>query len=210
MKISCLIQILFILYLQLRSDAKFNFIVCKMLGSYVNFRARQTAANKALSQEQINECCCDIWQHVNSFAGSSIFFIIMVLLRTDAKNYPLDVVLHPLFHKAHELLLRQQESRRSFPQVLTIILTVLFYKHWLQMCTTPKDRFEHKRWAKNAINSNHFERFERLPKNEMGKFRGFFRIDDRIYQTYKYNNTIMWVYLSFDFNVFAFVFPSQT
>lgn len=163
----------------------FNHIVCKMLGQYVNFRARQIAANKALSQDQINEYCCDIWQHINAFVGASIFFIIMVLLRTDAKNYPLDVVLYPLFKKAHELLLRQQDSRRTFPKVLAIILTVLFYKHWLQMCTTPKDRDKHTQWAKNAIIANRFVRFER--EGDSKKFSKFFRIDDRIFHAYIYN-----------------------
>lgn len=159
----------------MRSDGKFNHYVCHMLGDYVNFRAR--TANINVSQDQMNDICSDIWQHIDGLSGSSICFIIMILLRTASKNYSLAPVLHPLFYKTHEVLLRQQESHRLFPKWLTIILTVLFYKHWFEMCTTLKDKKSHHDWAINAIKANDFDRFGNHMK--LDKYKTIFRSDDR-------------------------------
>lgn len=167
--------------LQLRSNAKFNFVVTNLLGRYINFRATLVAANRAIDNDQVQEICDDLWIQIESLAGSNIVYIIMVLLKTDAKNYPLDVVLYKLFEKAHLVMLRNQYSRLPFPRTLTIILTVLFYRHWMQMCTYERDLIKHKRYAKTAINSLFYFHLENLSETHV--YFGFLRIDDRFLQS---------------------------
>lgn len=191
--------------LQLRADAKFNLIVTRILAQYINFRARKTAANKLLGKEQVLEICQEIWQQIDSFVGSNFVQVIMILLRTDPKDYKLDVVLYPLFDKTHELVLRQQ--RQTFPEILIIILAVLFYKHWLQMCTRKEDKEMHTNKALTSLRKN----FERMPEKVDKKFIGFIRrVDDRFYQTYRYNRykRTIWYdnfHISFSFDVQFFI-----
>lgn len=152
----------------------------------MNFRARKTAANKSLVKDQINEICKELWLQIDAFVGSNVMHIIMILLRTDPKDYPLDVVLYPLFEKIHELFLRGRYHRQPFPDILTFIITVLFYKHWLLMFTAKEDRLRHGNIAKASINKN----FARMPENTEKKFEGFIRrIDDRIHHTSLYKKT---------------------
>lgn len=181
------IDCLFFHLLQLKSDSKFNFIVTRILGQYVNFRARQTAANTLLGKEQVQDICEDIWNKINTFVGPYYTHLIMVMLRTDAKNYPLDVVLYPLFNKTHEVFLRQQ--RQPFPQIVTIIVAVLFYKHWLEMCTRKRDRQIHREKACTALKKN-FDCIKSLTNEEKEKFSGFQRrVDDRFYHLYKFRHS---------------------
>lgn len=160
-----------------------------MLGRYINFRASQTAANKGLGKKQVMEICNDIWLQIETLVGSSIVHIIMVLLKTDPKNYPLDVVLYPLFQKAHEIVLRKQYLCQPFPKTIRIIVTVLFYKHWLQMCTRQSDTEKHRTFARNAINAN-FVCFERLDPESKRQMDELLRINDRFYQAYLYKHKI--------------------
>lgn len=169
--------------MQLRADAKFNFIVTRILGQYINFRARKTAAIK-WSHEQDKEICQEIWQQMDSFVGSNFVHVIMVLLRTNAEDYKLDCVLYYLFEKTHELILRQQ--RQTFPEVLIIILAVLFYKHWLQMFRKKQDKISHKEIGKTSLERN-FDLFEQGLEE---KWVRFIRCDDRILQTYLYKGKI--------------------
>lgn len=113
-------------------------------------------------------------------------YIIMVLLRTDAKDYPLDVVLYPLFEKAHELMLRGRHKRQSFPEILLFILTVLFYKHWQLMFTEREDRRKHIGVARVSITKY----FQKMPENVEKKYEGFIRrVDDRIHHSSLYKTT---------------------
>lgn len=174
------------MYLQLKADAKFNLIIIRILGQYVNFRARITAANKSLVKDQIKEICKDIWLQLEIMLSNNFMYIIMVLLRTDAKDYPLDVVLYPLFEKAHELVLRGRHKRQSFPEILLFILTVLFYKHWQLMFTEREDRRKHIGIAKLSITKY----FQKMPENVEKKFEGFIRrVDDRIHHSSLYKTT---------------------
>lgn len=135
------------------------------------------------------EICNDIWLQIETLVGSSIVHIIMVLLKTDPKNYPLDVVLYPLFQKAHEIILRKQYLCQPFPKTIRIILTVLFYKHWLQMFTWPSDTEKHRIFAKNAITAN-FVRFDRLDASTRNQMDKILRINDRFIQAYIYKYKI--------------------
>lgn len=157
----------------------------------MNFRAAQTAANKALDKKQVMEICNDIWLQIETLVGSSIVHIMMVLLKTDAKNYPLDVVLYPLFQKAHEIILRKQYLSQPFPKTIRIVITLIFYKHWLQMCTRRIDIKKHTNFAENAIDAN-FTVFDRLDPSTQKKMTCFLRVSDRFYQAYLYpsNNSL--------------------
>lgn len=158
----------------------------RILGLYVNFRARITAANKTLIKDQIREICKDLWLQLETMLSNNFMYIIMVLLRADAKDYPLDVVLYPLFEKAHELMLRGRHKRQMFPEILVFILTVLFYKHWQLMFTEKDDRRRHIGLAKLSI----CKYFEKMPENIEKKYEGFVRrIDDRIHQSAIYKTT---------------------
>lgn len=154
----------------------------RILGQYVNFRARKTAANKLLVRDQIKEICKEIWMQIVGLVGSNFMQIIMVILRTDVKDYPLDVVLYPLCDKIHEVFLRKWHGRKNFPEILTFIIAVLFYKHWLLMFTVKKDRLKHVKRAMNSLDLN----FSTMPEDTEGRY-GFFirRVDDRIFHTSK-------------------------
>lgn len=173
----------------MRCDAKFNAIVTRMLGQYINFRARKTAADIKLGNDEVTEICKEIWQQIDSFVGSNYPQVIMVLLLTHTRNYPLDVVLYPLFDKTHELI--QRSLSPSFPKILVIILAVLFYKHWLQMCTTDVDVKTFTDKAKISL-----EKFGLLPfKNDIPKkYIGLTRyVDDKIKQyMYYVKNRKVW------------------
>lgn len=153
----------------------------------MNFRARLTAANKSLVKDQIDGICSEIWSQLAVLLYNRLIYIIMVLLRTDAKDYPLDVVLYPLFERTHELMLRGRH-KRVFPEVLLFIITVLFYKHWHQMFTEKEDKRKHVGFARICINKH----FQRMPENLEKKFEGFVRrVDDRIYHTSLHKTTAM-------------------
>lgn len=161
-------------------------IIIRILGQYVNFRARKTAANKSLVKDQINDICKELWLQIDAFVGFNVMQVIMVLLRTDAKDYPLDVVLYPLFEKVHELFLRGRYQRQTYPEMLTFIITVLFYKHWQLMFTEKEDRKRHGTTALVSLKKN----FSRMPENTEKKFEGFIRrIDDRIHHAFLYKKT---------------------
>lgn len=161
-------------------------IVIRILGLYVNFRSRITAANKLLVRDQIKDVCKDVWLQLETMLSNNFMYIIMVLLRTDAKDYPLDVVLYPLFEKAHELMLRGRHTRQIFPDILVFILTVLFYKHWQLMFTEKEDRERHVGLAKLSIGRY----FQKMPEHLEKKYEGFIRrIDDRIHQSAIYKIT---------------------
>lgn len=179
--------------LQLRADARFNLIVTRILAQYISFRARKTAANKSLSKEQIHEICYEIWQQMDSFVGLNFSQRILILLRTDPKDYKLCVVLYHLFEWTHQLILRQQ--RQTLPEVLVIILVVLFYKHWLQMFTATVDKKLHTKMALTSL-----EKFGCLPRNFDQKFNIFIRmVDDRFYHAYLGKWTIWYVLFGFQF-----------
>lgn len=158
------------------------------MSQYVNFRARITSANESLVKDQIDEICNEIWLQLEIMLSNNFMHIIMVLMRTDAKVLKLAVLLYPLFSKAHELMLRGRHKRQSFPEILLFILTVLFYKHWKLMLTTPEDRFKHHNDAKLSINKY----FQKMPENVEKKFDGFIRrVDDRIHHSSLYKTTAM-------------------
>lgn len=169
--------------MQLRADAKFNLIVTRILGQYINFRARKTAAMK-WGKEQDKEIAREIWQQMTSFVGSNFVQVIMVLLRTNAEDLKLACLLYYLFEKTHELILRQQPQ--TFPEVLIIILAVLFYKHWLQMFPKKQDFKPHLLNGITSLEKN-FEIFEQHLEE---KWVRFIRCDDKILQTYLYKGKI--------------------
>lgn len=112
----------------------------------------------------------------------------MVLLRTNTKVKTLSVGLYPLFKATHMLILRQQ--RQTFPRVLVIILTVLFYKHWLKMFggkCSQQHRKEHFEKAEESL-----KQFDFFPP-EAGdmKFSRFIAIDDKVKQTLRYRKRIL-------------------
>lgn len=172
-------------HLQLKIDEKYNLILIRILGQYINFRSRMTAANKTLGKDETREICKDIWLQLEVMLSNNFIYIILVLLRTDAMDYPLDVVLYHLFEKAHELMLHDQHLNQTFPRILVFIITVLFYKHWLLMFTEKEDRERHIECAKLTI-----RKFQKLPNNIEVKYKGFIRrIDDRILQCWLYKTT---------------------
>lgn len=110
------------------------------------------------------------------------------MLLTDAKDYPLDVVLYPLFEKAHELMLRGRHRRQLFPDILVFILTVLFYKHWQQMFTEREDKRKHVNIARISISKY----FHKMPENLDKMYDGFIRrVDDRIHHSSLYKTTAL-------------------
>lgn len=151
-------------------------ILTRILGQYVNFRARKTAVNKHLKSSQINEICKEVWMQIVGLVGSSFIHVIMVILRTDVQDYPLDVLLYPLCKMIHARLLR--ETPDNFPRIIIIIVAVLFYKNWLLMCTQSIDRKRHRNLAKNSLEMNFPEKIGQLN----GDFECWKRVDDRIRQ----------------------------
>lgn len=178
-------------HLQLRADAKFNLIVTRILGQYITFRAKKTAANRSLGNEQVMEICAEIWNQIDRFVGPNYAQIIMILLLTTPQDYALDVVLYPLFNKTHELILRQQ--RQTLPEIIVIILAVLFYRHWIKMCTTKEDTNRHNKKAMTSLQKN-FDSDPMFPwfkKEVLPEYMVFVRsVDDRIYHSYSYKETI--------------------
>lgn len=157
------------------------------MGLYVNFRSRITAANRTLVKDDIRMICEDVWLQLETILSNNFMRIMMVLLRTDAKDYPLDVVLYPLFEKVHDLMLMcERHMRQIFPKILVFIITVLFYKHWQLMFTEKEDRERHIKLAKLSI----CKYFQKMPENIEKKYEGFIRrIDDRIHQSAIYKTT---------------------
>lgn len=176
--------------MQLRYDSKFGAIVTPMLGQYVNFRARKTFADKSISGEGLYEIGDEILHQIKTIVGSNNSKIIMVLLLTKPKQYELDVLLYPIFERTHEMILRQRDN--SFPKFLVVILTVLFYKHWLQMCTTNKDKEEFTKKALQSLKLN-FGKYipfqDEIPKKCEVITRGF---DDKVKQFMHYSRASAW------------------
>lgn len=165
----------------MKSDAKFNLIATRILGQYITFRAKKTAANKLLGSEQVMEICQEIWGQIESFVGPNYAQIIMVLLKTTPDIYSLDVILYHLFNKTHELIIRQQKQPQTLPQVIVIILAVLFYKHWYEMFTTKKDRRVHENKAWLSLKTN----FGVLPDDVASELMVFVRsVDDRFHHAF--------------------------
>lgn len=169
-------------------DRKFNLILIRILAQYVNFRSRLTAANQSLIKDQIKDICKEIWLKLELLLSDKFVYIVMVMLRTDAKDYPLDVILYPLFERTSELMLNGRHKRENFPEILLFIITILFYKHWQLMFTESEDRRRHHRLAHASITKH----FQRMPENIERRYEGFVtRIDDRIYQTSLFRRTAL-------------------
>lgn len=162
-------------------DPRYNLIVIRILGEYVNFRARKTAANKLLVRCQIKEICKEIWMQIFGLVGSNFMQMIMVILRTNVKDYPLDVVLYPLCDKIHETFLRRKHGQNSFPEILTFVIAVLFYKHWILMFTMKKDLRKHVKKATISLDLN----FTTMPVDPERRYSFIRLIDDRIRHTTK-------------------------
>lgn len=109
--------------------------------------------------------------------GSSFVHVIMVILRTDVKNYPLDVLLYPLCKMIHARLLRETPS--NFPRLIIIIVAVLFYKNWLRMCTQSIDRKRHKYLGRNSLEMNFPEKINSQLNGDCEYWK---RVDDRLRQ----------------------------
>lgn len=174
----------------MRYDSKFNFITVKIVGKYVEFRARQTNADKTLTQPQVNAIRDEVWQQIESLVGSSIVHIIMVLLQWNPKRLEQCVLYHPLFKKAHEIIERQTKLLPGFPRTLRMILTLLFYKLWLEMCTSADDTSKHVPKALAGLNLCGFTYFEK-DDPEIKKYVHFFDIDDKFYHKLYYRLKVL-------------------
>lgn len=159
----------------------------RILGDYVNFRAKRGKGAKV--KTEIDRITEDIWSKLELILSNNFIYIVMVLLRTDAKNYPLDVILHPLFQRAHSLMLnRRHVDEKALPYILLYIVTVLFYKHWTSMCTEKIDIRKHECFAHESIPKY----FQRLPKKVEKKYDWLFRlIGDRFDNAADYNWTAL-------------------
>lgn len=114
----------------------------------------------------------------------------MVLLRTSSKSYDLAVVLYPLFEKVHELISNGRHKHINIPEILIFIITVLFYKHWLQMFTEKDDKIKHYNFAKKSIIEN-FTEMPKVPSDLESTYEGFIRrIDDRFHPSRNYKNAL--------------------
>lgn len=173
-----------------------------MLGQYVNFRARRTVSDANVKEEDRYSIGDEILHQIISIVGSNNSKIIMVLLLTKPKQYELDFLLYPIFERTHELILRQRDN--SFPKFLVVILTVLFYKHWLQMCTTREDRKEFRKKAFHSLKLN-FGKFipfqDEIPKKCEVITRGF---DDKVKQFMHYSRASAWYGHWISFCLFRF------
>ena len=159
----------------------------RILAQYVDFRARMTAANKSLVADQIKEITNELWNHLEMLLNGNFINIVMCLLRTDAKNYPLDVVLYPLFENAHQFMLVGRHKAENPPDVVIAIVTVLFYKHWLLMFTQNDDRRRHITSARASITRF----FTKMPKFIDNRYDGLIRrVDDRIHHATIYRTNI--------------------
>lgn len=182
-----LTSIVYFSIFQLRTDTKYNYIVTEILGQYINFRARKTSTNKNLGNDAIRAQCSEIWQQVHSIVCLNFVQVLMVLLRTDAQNLPLAVLLYPLFDKTHDIIRRKPQQSDMFPECVVIAATVLFYKHWMQMFTAKSDIEEHKKKAWASLKEN----FTKIPFPLPDKLESFIRrLDDRIYHTYLYKGDV--------------------
>lgn len=161
---------------QFKDDPKYNLIILRILSQYVNFRARSTACNQTLVQSEISKIVEHIWLQMQVLLSSNFMCVVMVLLGTDAKDLPQDHILYPLFEKANEFLSCGVHIQQDFPEILTCILTILFYKHWGLI--SKKDSVKHKRSAKMSLKKY----YNRMPDDSTGVYEGFVRrVDDRLY-----------------------------
>lgn len=162
-------------------------MIVRILGVYVNFRANQ--GKDAQTKTEIDRITENIWSKLELILSNNFIYIVMVLLRTDAKNYPLDVILYPLFQRAHSLMLnRRHVDEKALPYVLLHIVTVLFYKHWKSMCTEMIDIKKHECLAHESITKY----FEELPKGIEKKYDRLFRlVGDRFGNAADYNWTAL-------------------
>lgn len=152
----------------------------RILSQYVNYRARFAAANKNLKQERIDNILRDIWFQLQVMLFGNLTYVTLVLLRTDVKNYSLDIILYPLFAKAHELMVDGCHIDTCFPPIMSFIATVLFYKQWQQMFTEKDDKRKHIGYARKSM-CNHFQQ---MPEHTEKMYDGFIRrVDDRIYHS---------------------------
>lgn len=181
------------IHLQLRSDKKFTRIVSRMLGQYINFHAKKVADNQSMTQVTIKALCGEIWQQIEYFVGLSYSQVIMILLRTNPKEKTNSPILFPLFEATHTLI--QRREPQAYPKVLVIILTVLFYYHWLQMFgppyyTLPRKKHEKVKREKNLMRAQFLgifeaslrsEQFEKFPDDaKLPKYSYLQAIDDKI------------------------------
>lgn len=169
----------------------------------MTFRARKTDANKTLQRAQILDICKEIWLQIDSLVGSNLMQIIMVILRTNPRDFGLCVILFPLSKEIHHSILRGRYNQQQFPKILVFIITVLFYKHWLLMMTRQLDIVEHKKLARTSLKKN----FGPIPQQTSSIYDGFIRrIDDRINHAHWLNRSAEYDNFEHFYFILQFIF----
>lgn len=149
------------------------------------------------------DICKEIWLQIDSLVGSNLMQIIMVILRTNPRDFGLCVILFPLSREIHHSILRRRYNQQPFPEILVFIITVLFYKHWLLMMTRRLDYVEHKKLARTSLKEN----LGRIPQHTSGIYDGFIRrIDDRINHAHWLKRSAEYVNFEHFYFILQFIF----